>query len=180
MECHNRSLLLPRAGIAERAATRAVAGTTEVFGEVLHGDLSEKLVLIGGADDVDLGDGNFVEPTLDDVPDGREGPRCVDDVELAHRLRVAVLADRRRLENVILDAVEVGERHAREVEDRARRLDRVARRARACGEAVAQAALVLPHEPLQLTVDGGEGVQSLDVEFSKTLDVYWPPVLRRL
>jgi hypothetical protein len=139
---------LPGTLIAQATPARALARPAKVLGEVLCGDLREELFLVRAAYDLDLADRDLVEPGLDDGPDGAERPGRVDDVELAHDLRVAVLADLGRLEDVVLDAVKIGQGHALQVQDRAERLYRVPHRARRRGHACARRPLVLAHQPL--------------------------------
>jgi hypothetical protein len=104
-----RSLLVPRTSIAQAAPSRAFTGSTQLGGQVLFGDLFDEFRLEALAEDRDLGDGDLVEPRLDERPDGGEEvgglesssssvsslsraliriETHVDDVELAHDLGV--------------------------------------------------------------------------------------------
>lgn len=85
--------ILPWAGIAQCAATRAIACATESLGEVLSWDLCQQLSLVSGAQDVDLSARDRVEELLHDAEDAREAPGRVDDVHLSEALRVVVLRD---------------------------------------------------------------------------------------
>ena len=171
-------LVLPGTRIAQAAPAGALARPAKVLGEVLCGDLREELFLVRAADDLDLAYGDFVEPGLDDGPDGAERPGRVDDVELAHDLRVAVLADRGRLEDVVLDAVKIGQRHALQVQDRAERLDGVPDRAPGRGHALARGPLVLADQPVQQPLLRRDRVQRLDVQLSELLNVNRSSVLK--
>lgn len=139
----------PRSIVTQATPTDALARPSKLLGQVLGGDLREELVPVRAPDDVDLANGDLVEPDLDDGPHGAERPRRVDDVELAHDLRVAVLPDRRRRHDVLPDAVKVGERDALQVQDRAECLHRVPDRARGGGHARRQRTLVLADQPVQ-------------------------------
>jgi hypothetical protein len=86
----------PRSRITKRATPRALARPPEVFRKGRRRDLFEEVVFVGGTEDVDLGDGGFVEPAFDEGPDGGESPGGVDDVELAHLLVVEVREERGR------------------------------------------------------------------------------------
>ena len=110
-------LLMPGTCIAQRAATLAIALAAKLLGQVLRRNLREELLLVRGANDVDLLDRDLVEPWLDDSPHGCERPRRVDDVELAHGLWVSVLADARCLHHVVLHPVEGGDTDTLEIED---------------------------------------------------------------
>jgi hypothetical protein len=104
-----RSLLVPRTSIAQAAPARAFTRSTQLGGQVLFGDLFDEFRLEALAEDRDLGDGDLVEPRLDERPDGGEEvgglesssssvsrssrmlvriETHVDDVELAHDLGV--------------------------------------------------------------------------------------------
>ena len=168
-----RAVGVPRARIAHGAATRALALATELLWQVLRRDLFEQLreVVLLAAEDLNLRDGGRVEPGLDDVPGAGESPGGVDDVELAHRLRVAVLADAGRLEDVVLDLEERHERDVVQIEDRARGLDRVPDHLRACGESLVQELLVFVDEPLQLALWVRDLVERFNIEKTETLDV---------
>lgn len=155
---------IPRARIAQRAPAGAVAPPSKLFRQVLQGDLLLDGLQIVRAQDIDLGNGRLVEPALDDTPDGLKRPGSVDDVELAHRLRVAVLTDARGGGDVVLDAVEVAQGDVLEVEDRARRLDGVPDRLGTRGQPLVEELLVLVHEPLQLPLLGRQLVERVDVE----------------
>lgn len=105
----SRSLLVPRTSIAQAAPSRAFTGSTQLGGQVLFGDLLDEFRLEAFAEDRNLGDGDLVEPRLDERPDGGEevggleGSSSsvswsswvfirivthVDDVKLAHYLGV--------------------------------------------------------------------------------------------
>ena len=148
--CLHRFLLVPpRTHIAQTAPTGTLTRPTKVLGQVLRGDLCEELVLVRAPDDLDLADGDLVEPELDDAPHGGECPRRVYDVEFAHDLWVAVLADGGRPGDVVLHAVKVGKRHALQVQDRAERLYGVTHHPRRRRHALARRPLVLTDQPLQ-------------------------------
>lgn len=85
--------VVPWAGVRVLTAARALAGAAKGLGEVLGGNLLEEFRLVATTEDVDLLDGDGVEPALDDAPDGGEAPGGVDDVQLAEALRVVVLGD---------------------------------------------------------------------------------------
>jgi hypothetical protein len=98
----------PRSRITKRAPPRAFARPTEVFREGRSRDLLQEVVFVGGTEDVDLGDGGFVEPTFDEGPDGGESPGGVDHVELTHLL--AAKAQRGRGRRLIWVGEELGEK----------------------------------------------------------------------
>ena len=169
---------VPRPSIAQATPAIALTRPSKLLRQVLRRDLREELVLICGANDVDLVHRHLVQPDLDDGPHGAERPRRVDNVELAHYLRIAVLPDRRSLHDVVLDAVEVGERDALQVQDRAERLDWVPDLARGSGHARGQRALVLADQSLQQSLLRRGGVERFDVQLAKTLNVDRATILK--
>ena len=171
--------VIPRARIAQAAPALALAQPAKLLGQVLRRDLREQLVPIRGVEDVDLADGDLVKPALDHGPDGGERPGRIDDVELAHDLRVAVLPDRRGGHDVVLDAVKVGERDVLQVHDRAERLDRVPDRARRGRHARRQRALVLADQPVEQPLLRRDRVERLEVQLAQSLNVDRAAVLKR-
>src|SRR6266542_4055401 len=113
---HNlRSLLLPRPSITHRASLGTLAGSTKLLWQILDWNLLDELVPICATQNVNLLDSHLIQPRLNDRPDGAESPWRIDDIKLAHRLGVPILANRRSLHNVILDTIEVGKRDATQV-----------------------------------------------------------------
>lgn len=173
-------LWIPRTCIAEAAPSLARTLATKLLRQVLRRDLCEELILIAGTEDGDLRHRHRVKPGANDTPDGREAPRCVDDIELAHAFRVAVLTDRTGLVDVFFDPIEGPEADILEIEDCAGRLDRMSNRRTACGYAVRQELLVLVNELFKHPVLGGGLVQGINVKLPQLLDVHRPAVLRMM
>lgn len=119
-------LFLPRPSIGQRTTASAITSSTKIFRQILYGNLLQKLIPIGPAKDIDLLDRHLIQPRLDDRPNSTERPRGIDDVELAHRFGISVLAYGSGLHDIILDAIKVAEGDASEVEDGAESLDWVA------------------------------------------------------
>lgn len=67
--------LVPRSRIAQAAPARTGASPAEVLRQVLGRNVLLQLLLVVLAEDVDLADGGFVEPGLDEGPDGGEEVR---------------------------------------------------------------------------------------------------------
>ena len=63
---------VPRSCIAQAAAAGARALASEVGGQVFGRDLLEQFRLVAFPQDGDFGDGDLVEPGLDEGPDGGE------------------------------------------------------------------------------------------------------------
>jgi hypothetical protein len=169
--------LIPRPRIAHRAPARALTRAPKLLRQILRRDLLQQRLLIPAPQDIDLLHRHLVQPRPDNRPHRAERPRRVDDIELAHRLRVPILPDGRRRGDVVLDAVEVAERDAAEVEDRAVRLDGVSERRGARGQARGLRLLVLVDEPLELALLRRDRVERFDVELAEALDVERAPVL---
>lgn len=144
-------LVPPGTCIAHAAPARALAlaSPAKFLGQVLRGDLCEELVLVRAAQDIDLVDGNLVEKVLDHGIHSVERPWRVDDVKLAHDLWIAVLSDLRRRHDVVLHAVEVGQRDVLQVQDRAEGLHGVTHRLRRRWHAQAHRPFVLADQPFQ-------------------------------
>ena len=168
---------IPRASITHRTSARAIAFSTEDSGKVLLIDLLQQVVLVGSAQYVDLGHGDLVQPRLDDAPDRRKRPRSVDDVELAHTFGITILTDRCRLHHEVLDAVEVGNRYVVKIKDRTGRFHGVANGFRASRETFIIELLVFVHQPFELTLLRGDGVEGLDIKETQPLDIYRPTIL---
>lgn len=126
---------------------------------------------------MDLRNGDLIEPSLDQTPHRREAPRGVDDIELAHALRIEVLADRRRFADVVANLDKLTETDPFEVKDRARGLDRLPCNDRAGGGSFGQKPLVFVNESPQESVLGGNGVESLDINTANAFDVDWSSIL---
>ena len=60
----------PGAAIAKLAAALTLAGAAEDLGQVLCGDVVQQVLVVVGAQEVDLVDGDGVQPALDDAEDG--------------------------------------------------------------------------------------------------------------
>lgn len=61
---------VPRSGIAQTTPARAITLAAEIDGKVFLGDLLEQFLFVVFTQDGDLGDGDFVQPGLDEGPDG--------------------------------------------------------------------------------------------------------------
>lgn len=164
-------LLAPGAHIAHVAAAGALAGAAELLGEVLGRDLGEQLLGVAAAEDVDLGDGDGVEPGLDDVPDGAEAPGRVDEVELAETLGVVVLRERRGLLDVAEDRGRLGQTDALEIHDGAAGFEAGAGLARARGQARIGEALVLDGKVGKHALGCCDLVHGVQVDLAELLDV---------
>jgi hypothetical protein len=171
--------VLPGTSVRQLTAALALAGTTELLGQVLLRDLSEQLLLVTTAENVDLCDGDGVEELLDHAEDRREAPGSVDQVQLAHALRVVVLRDGRCLLHVSVNAANVAETDALEIHDGARGFEEVARLARAGGQTGVGNLLVLDNQVLQHAVLGGDLVHGGEVDLAELLDVKGAAVLCR-
>ena len=77
----------------------------------------QQLRLVPASQDLDLANGDLIQPGLDQSPNGREQIGSVDDVEFTHALWVPILANGRSLANIVLDADEVAERDVFEVKN---------------------------------------------------------------
>lgn len=66
---------VPRSGIAQAAASNTRALASEIGGQVFGRDLLEQFGLVVFPQDGDFGDGDLVEPRLDQGPDGGEEVR---------------------------------------------------------------------------------------------------------
>ena len=60
------SVLVPRTSVTQTASTGTLASPTQLGWQVSLGDLLVKLGLVALSEDGDLGDGNLVEPGLDE------------------------------------------------------------------------------------------------------------------
>lgn len=170
--------VLPWTGVGQLTAAGALAGTTELLGQVLLRDLSEQLLLVTAAENVDLCDGDGVEELLDHAEDRGEAPGGVDQVQLAHALGVVVLRDGRSLLHVSVNAANVAETDALKIHDGARGFEEVARLARAGGQTRVGNLLVLDNQVLQHAVLGGDLVHGGEVDLAELLDVKGAAVLR--
>ena len=148
-----------------------MALTTKLPRQVLRLNLLQELRLVRPSENLDLINRHRVQPAFNNRPNSGERPGCVDDIELAHRFRVPVLADRRSGRDVVLHAVEVAEGNAAEVEDGAEGADRVSNHFGADGDASAEGLFVLPNKALELAFLSGDAVEGPDVKEAKPLDV---------
>ena len=171
--------VLPWAGIAQLAATRAVTRTTEGLWQVLGRDLCEQLFLVSGAQDVDLGASDGVEELLDNAEDAGEAPGCVDNVHLAEALGVVVLRDGGDGLQVAVDGGCLGDTDALQVEDGARSLEEVAGLARAGGQTGVGHLFVLADEVLNHALLAGDLAEGSQVDVAELLDVYGATILQR-
>lgn len=163
--------LLPGTHIGQLTAALALASTAELLGEVLGGDLGKELLLVAGAEDVDLVNGDRVEEALDDGEDAAEAPGGVDDVQLAETLGVVVLRDLGGLADVAVDGGDAGDADALQVHDGAAGLEELAGLAGAGGQTGVGHLLVLGDEVLQHALGGGDLVHGIEVDLAQLLDV---------
>jgi hypothetical protein len=163
--------LVPRTGIAVLTAGLALTLAAELLREVLSRNLLEKLTLVAGAEDVNLGDGDRVEPALDDAPNGGEAPRSVDHVQLAQTLGVVVLGDDRGLLDVGVDLGDLADGNTLEIHDSAACLEEVASLAGASRKTGIGDALVLDSQVGKHALSGGDLVHGVQVDTAKSLDV---------
>jgi hypothetical protein len=164
-------LLQPRSGIAERAAAGAIARTAQALGQVLGRDLGHELLLVAGAQDVDLLHGDGVQPSLDGAPGAAEAPGRVDQVHASEALRVVVLRHGGGLLDVGVDLRDLGNAHALQVHDCAARLKELAGFARGGGEAGVGEALVFDCQVGEHALGGGDLVHGRQVDAAHLLYV---------
>jgi hypothetical protein len=169
--------LMPRTSVAVLTATLTLALTAEGLGKVLGRDLLEKLALVSGSEDVDLGNGDGVQIALDNAPDSRETPRGVDDIQLAETLGVVVLGDDGSLLDVGVNLRNLADGDTLEVHNSAACLEEVTSLAGASGKTGIGNALVLDSKVLKHTISGGDLVHSVQVDTAKSLDVDWSAIL---
>jgi hypothetical protein len=107
-------------------------------------------------------------------------PSVPDTPIRLERTGVVVLGNAAGLLDERLDVPELGDGDAGEVHDGAGRVDdeAVGAHGGADGEAVAEEALVLDDEALDLPLGRRDGVELLDVDLAELLDVDRPAVLR--
>lgn len=163
--------LLPGAEVGELTATGALARAAELNGQVLSGDLGEKLLLVSAAEDVDLADGDGVKETLDGTEDGAEAPGRVDQVKLAKTLGVVVLRDVGGLLDVPVDRWHTGDANTLQVHNGAAGLEELASLARASRQTGVSQLLVLGHQVLQHAIGSGDLVHLVQVDLAQLLDV---------
>lgn len=163
--------LLPGAHIGQLTAALAVASTAKFHGKVLGGDLGKELLLIAGAEDVDLVNGDRVEEALDDGEDAAEAPGGVDEVQLAETLGVVVLRDLGGLADVAVNRGDAGDADALQVHDGAASLEELAGLAGAGGQTGVGQLLVLGDQVLQHALGGGDLVHGIEVDLAQLLDV---------
>lgn len=170
--------LLPGAHVAESASARALAGTAELDGKVLGRDLSQELLLVVAAQNVDLLHSDGVQEALDDTEDAAESPGGIDQVQLAQPLRVVVLRDSGRLADIAVDGRHVGDADSLQVHDRAAGLQQLASLARASGQTGVSQLLVFADEVLQHALAGGDLVHRIEVNLAQLLDIDGSSILR--
>lgn len=163
--------ILPGTGIRVLAATLALADTTKLRGQVLGVDLLQQLALVATAKDVNLLDGDGVEPALDDTPDGGESPGGVDHVQLTQTFRVVVLGDGGGLTDVGVDGGDLGDGDTLEIHDGAAGLKEAAGLAGTGGQTGVGDQFVLDGKVLQHALGGGDLVHGSQVDATKGLDV---------
>lgn len=168
---------MPRASIAVLAAALAGAGAAKLLGDVLGGDVLQQLALVAAAEDVDLLDGDGVQPALDNAPHGREAPGSVDEEQLAQTLGVVVLGDDRGLADVRVHLGNLGQGDALEVHDGAARLEEVAGLAGAGGQTGVSHALVFDGKVGKHAVGGRDLVHGVQVNAAEGLDVNGAAIL---
>ena len=113
------NLRIPRPGIARRASTTLALRSVEISRQVLRRYLHQQLRLVPASQDLDLANGNLIQPRLDQSPNGREQIGSINDVKFAHALWVLILANEGCPAKIVLDIVEVAERDVFEVKDSA-------------------------------------------------------------
>lgn len=170
--------VLPGTGVRVLTATLALADTTKLLRQVLRVDLLQQFALVATAKDVDLLNGDGVEPALDDTPNGGESPRGVDHVQLTQTLRVVVLGDGGGLTDVGVDGGDLGDGDTLEVHDGAAGLEEAAGLAGTGGQAGVGDQFVLDGKVLQHALGGGDFVHGSQVDATKGLDVDGATILR--
>lgn len=163
--------VLPGTSIRVLAATLALADTAKLLRQVLGVDLLQQLALVVAAKDVDLLDGDGVEPALDYTPDGGESPGSVDHVQLTQTLRVVVLGYGGGLTDVGVDGGDLGDGDTLEIHNGAAGLEEAASLAGTGGQTGVGDQFVLDSEVLQHALGGGDLVHGCQVDATKGLDV---------
>lgn len=163
--------ILPGALVAQFTAAFALAGTTNVLGKVLSGDLCQQFLLVVGTKYMDLFDSHGVQEALDGVESAAETPRGVDQVELAQTLGVVVLRDARGLTNIPIHRRDTCDTDALQVHDGAAGLEQLACLPRAGGQSGVSKLLVLSDEVLQHALGGGDFVHGVKIDLAQFLDV---------
>lgn len=143
---------VPGTSVRQRTAVGASARSSEFDGEVLGGDLLDKVIFVLVTENLDLFDCDGVEPALDDGPDGGEDVGSVDDIELAHGLGVVVLTNVGGLLNVAGHLPELGDADVLEIHDGARGLYELSLGGRADGETLSLELFVFDDELLDLAL----------------------------
>lgn len=133
--------------------------------------MSEQLLLVTAAEDVDLGHGHGVEEGLDGTESAAEAPGGIDEVQLSQTLGVVVLRDVGGLLDVSVDGGNAGDSDTLEIHDCAAGLEELAGLAGACGQTGVGQLLVLGDQVLQHTVGGGDVVHLVQVDLAQLLDV---------
>ena len=164
--CANPLRVLPRALVSELTAALTLAGTTELSGQVLRGDLSQQVRLVTTTQNVDLVHGHGVKEALDDTEDAAEAPGGVDEVQLTQTLRVVVLRDVRGLAHVAVHGGNAGDTDALQIHNRAAGLEQLAGLARAGGQPRVGHLLVLGDKVLQHALTGRDLVHGIEVDLA--------------
>lgn len=162
---------MPGTIVAQSAGAGALAGTAQSLGQVLGRHLSEQLLLVARAQNVNLLDGDGVEPALDGVPYTAEAPGGVDQVHLTQTLGVVVLRHGRCLLDVRVHLGNLGDTDALEVHDGAASLEELAGLARAGGQTRVGEALVLNGEVGQHALGRGDLVHRGQVDATHLLNI---------
>lgn len=170
--------VVPWAGIRVLATTFAFANTTKLDRDTLRVDVLHEFALVTAAKNVNLLDGDGIEPALDDAPDGREAPGGIDEEKLAQALGVVVLGDDGSLTNVGVDGWDLGQSYALEVHDGAASLQKMTGLAGTGGQTGIGDALVLDGKVGKHALGGGDFVHGSQINATKGLDVDGTAILK--
>lgn len=98
---------------------------------------------------LDLRDRNLVQPWFYQAENGREEIGRIDDVKLAHALRVVILAYPGSLEHIVFDGRKAHQLNIVEVKDRTARFDWMSDLGRGGGKALGKETLVFNNQALE-------------------------------
>ena len=129
--------------------------------------------------DVNLGDGDFIQPPLDKVPNSRKTPRSINDVKFAHGFRVTILSDCGCFGDIVSYFVELPQADTLQVEDGARCLYQLALDKAAGRESFEGASLVFRDQLFQEAFLCSDSIKSLDIYVAESLYVNGSTILQR-
>ena len=173
----NPLVLFPRTEVSKLTATLTLASTAKLNGQVLSGDLGQKLLLVSAVEDVDLANGDRVKEALEGAEHAAEAPRGVDQVQLTEALGVVVLGNIGGLLDVSVDGGHAGDPNALQVHDCAAGLEKLASLAGAGEETWVAQLLGLGHEVLEHAFACCDLVHLVQVDLAQFLNVHGASIL---